>query len=762
MRIGGAGSLQSAVTLGASMLVLAGAASAAVDLPEQEKPSFSVEAASPGREPGTPAIFTIKLSEPAKANTSVRLSTSDAQGADVARAWDDYEPQNAVLVEIPRGRMSARVEVSVRDDSLDEPRERFVVTLSEASGAAGVTIDPDGTSATGWIGDNDDPPAANVANAPNVIEGNSSGTQSVFTVTLSRRSGREVSVNYATSDGSAKTGEDYIGQSGVLKIPAGELSGTIPIDVIGDAKLEGTESFTLALFARDETATIGEPQDASATIIDDDARPRLSIADALVKEGNAGKTEVEFKLRLSGTAAHRIVVRAATKDGSAVSPADYQYKAGTVAFEPGDVEKVLTILVNGDTVVEPNETFFVNVEAGGGTDVVDGSASGTIVNDDEEDDGGQVDKRGMLSIADASADEPTTGHATLEFTVTLAPASAGGVTLKWATSDGTATAGSDYVAVSGPLSFAPGETTKRVSVTLLADDGEESSETFFVNLAGETGAAVADRQGMGTIVERGARPSLSISDTLARESEGATFTVELTGTALLPVSVTFSTSDGTAREGLDYLGRRATLTFAPGEKTKTVAVTVLDDALVESAETFSVNLGDPVNAVITKSRGVATIQPPPSVARPSAVAGRVPLPVKKPAADPTEKAKSLLPRMVLGPLTVTVNARGVVRMIVECKQVSPVTCSGRVALETAAKPKVHLGVKSFSVKKGRKASMPLKLGKPALRLLGQRGSLRARVIVFVKVGTTMVRFLPGVITVQSQRAAATQSSSNRP
>ncbi|MBA2359661.1 MAG: hypothetical protein H0V79_01775 [Actinobacteria bacterium] len=653
----------------------------------------------------------------------------------------------------------------MRDDALDEPREKFLVTLSDASAPAGVTIDPDGVSATGWIDDNDDAPAAKVANAPNVTEGSSSGTQSAFTVTLSRRSGREASVNYATSDGSAKAGEDYVGKSDVLKIPAGELSGTIPIDVIGDAEAEGTESFTLALFARDETATIGEPQDASATIIDDDARPKLSIEDARVKEGNSGTSEVEFKLRLSGKAAQRIVVRAITEDGSAVSPADYQQKVGTVTFEPGDVERVLTVLANGDTVVEPNETFFVNVEAGIGVDVVDGRASGTIVNDDEKDDdagGGPVEKSRLLSVADASADEPTTGQAVLRFAVTLAPASTREVTVKWATSDGTATAGSDYVAAGGTLSFAPGETTQSVSVMLLADDGGESNETFFVNLAGEMGAAVADRQGMGTIVDRNAPPSLSISDTLARESEGATFTVELMGAALRPVSVTFSTSDGTAREGIDYLGRRATLTFAPGEKTKTVAVTVLDDALVESAETFSVNLGDPVNAVITKSRGVATIemsdQPAPTVVRPAA-AGGLPLPL--PVKNPTKKEKILLPRMVLGPLTVTVNAHGVARMIIACKQASPVTCSGRVLLETAAKPKVDLGAKSFSVKRGKKAYIPLKLGKPALRLLEQRDNLRVRVIVFVKVGKEWWRVLPGVITVQSQ-SAATRSSSNQP
>ncbi len=113
---------------------------------------------------------------------------------------------------------------------------------------------------------------------------------------------------------------------------------------------------------------------------------------------------------------------------------------------------------------------------------------------------------------------------------------------------------------------------------------------------------------------------------VARESEGASFTVELTKAASSRVSVTVSTSDGTAREGLDYLARTATIEFAPGERTKTIAVTVLDDELAEPAETFSVGLGNPVNAVISKSRGTGTIessdQAAPGVARPAAIPAR--------------------------------------------------------------------------------------------------------------------------------------------
>ena len=173
----------------------------------------------------------------------------------------------------------------------------------------------------------------------------------------------------------------------------------------------------------------------------------------------------------------------------------------------------------------------------------------------------------------------------MTFRVTLAPAVTRPVTVNWATADGTATAAKDYAAGSGTLSFAAGETAKTLPITLLADELAESNETFVVNLSGAVGATVADAQALGTIVEKivekDAPPAVSISDVVAREGQGATFTVELTKAASSRVTATVTTSDGSAREGLDYLGRRATIEFAPGEKTKAIAVTVLDDGLTD-------------------------------------------------------------------------------------------------------------------------------------------------------------------------------------
>ena len=209
------------------------------------------------------------------------------------------------------------------------------------------------------------------------------------------------------------------------------------------------------------------------------------------------------------------------------------------------------------------------------------TATGTIRNDDNN---------SKLSISDATSNEP----GTMTFTVTLAPASGREVKVNWATADGTATAGADYTGNSGLLTFAPGEASKTIDVSVLGDATNEENETLKVLLSNQTGIPAVnliDAQGDGTIIDKNAPPTLSISDTLGREGEGATFTVTLAGTTLRTVTVNFNTADATAKAGSDYAARSGALSFAPGEKSKTITVTILDDNEAEPVEEFFVNIG---------------------------------------------------------------------------------------------------------------------------------------------------------------------------
>ena len=183
--------------------------------------------------------------------------------------------------------------------------------------------------------------------------------------------------------------------------------------------------------------------------------------------------------------------------------------------------------------------------------------------------------------------------------VSLNAPSARTVSVNYGTADGTATAGSDYNATSGQLTFAPGETRKWVMVPVRGDRLGEADEALFVRLRGAKNASVAGGQAVVTIVDD--EPRLRIAGALGQEAGvgGAglvSFAVTLSAAADAPVIVNYATADGTAYgyagalAGSDYVAAAGTLTFAPGETTKVITIRVLDDAAVEPVEMFFLNL----------------------------------------------------------------------------------------------------------------------------------------------------------------------------
>jgi methionine-rich copper-binding protein CopC len=190
-----------------------------------------------------------------------------------------------------------------------------------------------------------------------------------------------------------------------------------------------------------------------------------------------------------------------------VADSDYQpVTATTLAFAAGETSKQFTVQVNGDTTVESDETFTVELSNASGATIGDGSGLGTIGNDD----GGGPPPTPSLSIGDASVAEGGLGAVTpLVFTVRLSAASAGPVTVDFATQNGNAIAPMDYTAVSATtLTFNPGETSKQVTVLVTGDADVEPDETFTVNLSNASGATIAGGQATGTIVnDDGAPPN---------------------------------------------------------------------------------------------------------------------------------------------------------------------------------------------------------------------------------------------------------------
>jgi hypothetical protein len=181
----------------------------------------------------------------------------------------------------------------------------------------------------------------------------------------------------------------------------------------------------------------------------------------------------------------------------------------------------------------------------------------------------------------------------------------------YATASGTATGGADYTAVSGTLTYTPGQTSKMVSVSILGDLLDEENETFSVNLSSPQNAALNKSQGIGTIQDNDPLPALAINNVTMTETDGAPqtmqFTVSLSAPSGKTITVNYATLDQTAVAGRDYSAKSGTLTFTPGQTSKTISITILNDLVSEPTETFAVKLSAPVNATLSVSQGTGTI-----------------------------------------------------------------------------------------------------------------------------------------------------------
>ena len=231
--------------------------------------------------------------------------------------------------------------------------------------------------------------------------------------------------------------------------------------------------------------------------------PPISINSVSIPEGNAGTTNMTFTVSLSAVPTADVSVQWATSDNTATAGADYIAATGTLNWVAGDASpKQITVMINGDTAVEPNETFFVSLDAPIGATPGTMSGTGTIQNDD-------VAPRPTVSINDVSLTELNAGTPTFTFTVQLSATPTAPVSLNWATSDGTATAGSDYIAASGTLTWAAGDgVPKTIVIHVNGDTQVEPDETFFVTLSNLTGVDPGTVTGTGTILNDDITPPI--------------------------------------------------------------------------------------------------------------------------------------------------------------------------------------------------------------------------------------------------------------
>jgi hypothetical protein len=291
--------------------------------------------------------------------------------------------------------------------------------------------------------------------------------------------------------------------------------------------------------------------------------PALAIGDVSKAEGNSGTSNAVLTVTATPVPTVPVTVDYATADGTASQPADYTTTTGTLTFAAGEASKTISVPVAGDTSVEADETLTVTLSNAAKATLPARPATVTITNDDVAPVVQPVVP--AISIGDATVTEGNSATVAAAFAVTLDKATTVPVTVNVASANNTAKTPDDYAPTSGALTFAPGETTKSVTVLVKGDIVDEADETFGVLLSGPTNATLASKSvGVGTILDDDApaiparvRPKLGAKVTPTRDRR-APFTYTVSGKLVLPSGTTAATA---------CTAGTVTVTFKVGSKT---------------------------------------------------------------------------------------------------------------------------------------------------------------------------------------------------
>ena len=456
----------------------------------------------------------------------------------------------------------------------------FRVRAANAAGAGDWSAQASAVPAPGRGGDRAEEPEPE----PEVSVGDASAPEGsgelTFRVRLSAAATEPVLVDYGTVGGSAEGGSDYEEAFGTLTFAPGQREARISVRLIDDGEDELDETLGVELYGA-TGATLGDAE-AVGTILDDDG-PELTIADASAPERD-GETSglLTFTIRLSAPSVQEIRGSLSTADGTAVAGADYRALDRGFSISAGAVTRMVYVVVLDDMLDEDDETFVLTVSDLRGATPTDVEAVGTIVDDDAPP---------GLMMADAAVREDA---GEIGIPVRLSVPSGREVTVDYVTKDITATAGEDYEAAAGTLTFAPGETGTMITVTVLDDELDENDETFSVWLSEEVNATVESEAAVGTIEDDDAEPALSLADARAREGAGVIVFAALLETAAgRDLSWAVTTTDGTAVAGEDYEAQRTRFTIPAGTTEGVVRVPLVDDVFDEAEESFTVSLANP-------------------------------------------------------------------------------------------------------------------------------------------------------------------------
>lgn len=414
-----------------------------------------------------------------------------------------------------------------------------------------------------------------------------------FTLSRTGPVGAALTVDIALR-GSAGNGLDYDLIGDTVTFAAGEALATVVVTPTPDAEVEGDETVTLDLLAG-TGYVLGSPASAMVTIADD-PRPVLSIA-ATDPQASEDGDPGAFTVSLTGSPGGPLLVNLEIS-GTATAGVDFAPLPATVAI-PGNTSAVtLHVSPIDDAAFEATESVVVRLVAGNGYVVGSPALSTVSIEDDDT----------LVSVVATDATASETGNDTATFTVSRQGNTSGVLTVSYSVA-GTASAGGDYVQLSGAATFAPGATETTIAVAPVDDLLIEGPETVVV--MGEPGAGYrlsAVAQATITILDD-ERPGVSIRVSDAQASEAGpdvgAFEITRTGPTTGSLEVELAVT-GAAAEGLDYQSLGGRVTIPVGASGALLPIVPIDDSLVEGAEVVVVSLAaNPAYVVVVP--GIAAL-----------------------------------------------------------------------------------------------------------------------------------------------------------
>jgi hypothetical protein len=549
-------------------------------------PTISVAPATVNNSSSSNTTMNFTVSLTAASTTPVTFTYSTTDGTAVSGT--NYTGVANQTATIPAGQTSVTVPITVLPGTVGESNTSFTLTISNITGDAKLGT----ATATGTIV-NTDFPAVSIAPVSASVNAPASGSGTyAFKLTLSAASTQPITVNYSVANGGSTT-------NGSVMIAAGSTTGTINVPIQNDPT--STTSNVVVTLLSGTNVTLGTPVKATGVV---DDLPDVSVANGVQQASASTTTNMTFTATLSAAATSNIVVNYTTTDGTAKSGTDYTgTQTGTFTIAAGQTTGTFTIPVLPDTsgIFGAAKTFTVNLSLANSATAIltTPTATGTI--------NSAASEPTLTLSAPSTFLDPTTGQGSYVFTVTQSAASALATTFSYATSNGTAMAGTQYTATSGMGTIAAGATSFTFTVPIAPEAINEANTTFTATISSAVNATIATPTVTGTIVNQVAPPTITVGST--------TFTDVTSGTGQLPVTVSLSavsgqtvtfsytTSSSSLIQGGTFSG---TGTIAAGQTSTTIFVPTVAEAAFAPNATFTFTISSPTHVTTAGSTLSAT------------------------------------------------------------------------------------------------------------------------------------------------------------